>query len=212
MNIEGRTLQFPGSPDTDPMIRVDLKYLVTSRSAFTHRYLNFRRDVSSHNQSPCYGDMLSQQLRRVEGVGDVTITHYGCKVGIGAMYDIRDMNRKVRKAVEFTLASSVPWIVVRGHDRLNWAYLFGAALLQNRHNHIDVRRTPDPQGLTELGERLRAGLSSKSESNNHGVRMFNDFRAFMTASGDQDWPTLDAEFDALVTEVVGRRDLTIEWD
>ncbi len=191
--IQGRTLVLPETDDHPTTIRVDLRHLLTPVTPYKRTYVNYWHDRFDWTD---YGTMLCQQLRRCEGIGRVFINHYGCKAEIGALYTTREMIAAIRKKVELTLRTKTPWGVWRP-DVHNWAYQFAVP-------EDELRLTADfGQHLQRELKGSLGGLQAKEPR--HSL-------VFMENVGDHDWRLVDNEYDQVVAEIVGTRDLSIDWE
>lgn len=207
--VAGRLLQFPGEPGGDAVIRVDLKYLLSRKQPYTCTSLHYRwSTLWTADIPPDYGDMLSQQLRRIEGLHPPMMTPYGFKAAVGAMYDMRAMARTVKRAVETTLAAGTPWIVTRESDGSNWSFHFGRRLIVNRFLGTTWQPDGENPNFTPFGRRLARELHDPD--NQLGSAYAHHL--FMGISDAQDWSSVDAEYERRVTEVASTRGLTVDWE
>jgi hypothetical protein len=209
--VAGRTMPVPETDSHGQIVRVDLRYLLTRARPFTRSYL---RVYSDEVAVPDAGFMLSQRLRLIEGVESVTITHYGCRVEIGSLYDAREMTKQIRWAVEFTLATRVPWTVHRATNNANWSFRFASPLLVKSScmPHVDISKDLNLQLVSEFGWETFTGLSAPMAvpGSYYPYHLFMDFAG--EEPEDKGWPALDWLYHGLLTEVCGRRDLTVDWE
>lgn len=208
LDIPARMLEFPATADSEHTIRIDLRYLLTQRQPYTHAHLNYHADREWPTK-PDYGLMLSQQLRRIEGVSVVTITHYGCKVQIGAYYDPRELKKRIREAVEFTLKTAIPWTVGRNRRDKELSFCFGRAIVTGSSTGVNLTdHREDHKAITDFGRRVITGL-------NHPMGkpwILYEHHLFMGVNDPQDWATIDLEFDRLAAKLVGVRDARFDWE
>lgn len=211
LSIPGRILFFPETETTDQTYRVDLKHLVTPRAPYHFDNLWYYGDRVPR---PDYGSMLGQQLRRIDGIASVTITHYGCKVTAGALYEPRKVKQDVRRAVEFTLTSQIPW-TVRRPDTLNWSFCFSERLIHPNRTRVDIRRGQDQderRGLTGFGHMI----ASQFHTDLGGPYTLQEYNLFMKIDDDerdeQAWPGQAAVFEPLLIKLIGKRRVTIDWE
>lgn len=195
------------------VLRVDLGCLLTNKPRRSYLSRDFLDDSFGGLYTCDYGDMLSQHLRRIEGVGVVRIEHYGFEAEIGRAYGFGEILGKIKAAVEFVLWHKYPWIVTRDGSGFNWRYTFGEYLTAPG---CAVEVGPNQQSyLTDFGCQVLQGLAGISDRAR--VDKVVDGTMIMDIIGQrpspQEWRgAIDPMWDVAVTESVGSRDIRVVWD
>lgn len=203
---------------SDNVLKVDLSYLLTD---FPREYANrnFRADV--FRAATCtYGDMLSQQLRQINGVGAVRINHYSFEAEIGWAFDYVRVEESVREMTEFVLSQAVPWVVTRNSDgSSNWRYTYGDYLGSTPGSPVQIRQMhyeEDGSGanaLTDLGRKVIQSL--RGDDGEICVGHITDGSAFMYGTDrflSKQLRGLDSTFDYKASKVAGLRRVGAVWD
>jgi len=187
-------------------VRVDLQTLLTQRRPHTYSYLDFRRD--DLNGPVDYGAMLMQQLRRIAGMGPVTMSHYGFRLEYSALYDHRATLRAIKQATGDTLRTSIPWGVTRALDSSYVNYHTGAPLLKKHHEVSTPSRALLSAALLSDGDRLHRAFQDA------GLRVagIKRFSICVEKPKITEWGTMDDECDGIVDAWAGRRDFVIDWE
>lgn len=200
----GRIIALQPTISSGPVIRIDLKYPLSRRSPYTLTNPNYLRDEIQGGVD--YGMMLSQHLRRVEGVVSTTINPYGCLVETGIMYDAQALKERLGEVTQSVLTSAAPWMAKRDGNELNWAYAFGQPITY--HGVVRPAGVGPDAYLTPLGERLEAGIETILVGS---VNVSSSFIYVNPNLKPENWTVMDATYDAIVQEAVGHREFTIEW-
>lgn len=182
-------------------IRVDFGGELTPRGRTVYDQRDYLTDDLG-NHSPDYGDMLAQQLRRIMGIGRVTVSYFGFSASYGRLFDTDELQESVKDAVRATLTCAVPWVVTYG-ARNSRHYTFATTL----YNSGIEEELPNPNDsrLTELGKRLLNELRNMT-----GARFsFQANGLIVTPQADAGglWRALETA----IGDSVGTRLLTIDW-
>lgn len=211
--VAGRITQHPA----ENKITVDLQHCISTVAPYTDTNLDVLRDRFTP-LAISYGQMLSQRIRRLPGVVDITVNPYGLSVTIGALYPMRNMARAIKLTVETVMAFGTPWTVSRDADNENWHFRFGKQLCTNSHTRINLRKKGDDEllglaGVTPFGRQatltLRHYLVRPEKLREYYLVMESVTKLLHSPT---DWAQLDGGLEKLVTLLVGNRDFTIDWD
>ncbi len=190
ISVKGRVAVLPPETrDGNPDVRVNLDFRLTEESPRRYDSLDYLADNHSVVD---YGAMLSQQLRRIDGVDSVAMGHYGCLVTVGGIFGRAHLKDEIIATVERTISVRIPWIV--GRSGSNWMFRFASPLMTTS-GWIDNPDNPSSfDRLTELGRVVCDMLK---------VARVSKYEVIVASDGPM--------CDCPIADVVGNREVEFEW-
>jgi hypothetical protein len=155
--------------------------------------------------------MLAQQIRRLNGVTDVSMTAHGSLVEVGWQFDNGTMSMGIQERVELTLRSRMPWGVVRSRNGNTWRIMLPVELVYPDGSEVGLDESSRRRFVDKWTEAFMEQLW-----NVPGIELgtkYHDRFFLKTDDGvmPAQWARWDQIVDTAMRELVGERQVDITW-